>query len=111
MGNINSNSLEEEGERKEILRELISEAVENELLLIYYEKMKIIEYDKKFNKWIGFIFMGDYKHIIGYYDTWQEAINKVLDKIEMVFGETENRPCEIKLISLINLRKNKNYKK
>jgi hypothetical protein len=42
-------------------------------------------------------------HPVGYYDTPEEAVNKVWDRLFSVFGETENLPSEY----LANLSSNR----
>jgi hypothetical protein len=57
--------------------------------LHYYEHyFKYIKYDNTYNKWKGLI----NERVIGYYDTREEALNRVLDKIDSIFGEIENSP-------------------
>jgi CRISPR/Cas system CMR-associated protein Cmr5 small subunit len=55
---------------------------------------RIVEYDEYHEKWIGYIDFIGYRHEIGFYDTRDEAIDRVLEKLKNAFGEMENKPFE-----------------
>jgi hypothetical protein len=55
---------------------------------------RIVKYDEDIKKWLGYIDFIGYRHEIGFYDTRDEAINKVLEKLKNAFGEMDNRPFD-----------------
>jgi hypothetical protein len=78
-------------------------------VLKYFERIKFIKYCEIFNKWLAVIKVTEdydsrigcnpdhkigYDHIIGCYDSREEAINNVLDKLDLVFGKIK-RPLNL----------------
>jgi hypothetical protein len=82
-----------EEEKKIIVHTFKSKEEMEEYRKNYYVD-RIVEYKEDIKKWVGFIQLFTYRHEIGFYDTRDEAINKVLDKLKNAFGELENKPHE-----------------
>jgi hypothetical protein len=102
MGNGNSDS-SERTKKEEFYK---SEAGQYELMIHSFKDTGIIKYDERLKKWESSISFRYFKHVFGYYDTPEEAINKALDKIEEVFGENKSE-LNKHWLPYINLRKNK----
>jgi hypothetical protein len=92
MGNTNSEAFMTELEKKEKRNPTVKQ--QHQLKIGFYKDLKFIKYDSKINKWVGYINLPYFHHPVGYYDTPEEAVNKVLDKLYSIFGKSGNMPSE-----------------
>jgi hypothetical protein len=55
----------------------------------------LIQFSQEYNKWVSAISMYNFRYVIGYYDTREEAAIKLMNTLKSIFGEAENRPFNI----------------